>query len=354
MKAMILRETAPIESKPLELKELPVPQPGPGQIRVRVAACGVCHTELDEIEGRLKPKLPIILGHEIVGRVESLGDAAAKFKPGDRVGIAWINSACGKCSFCREGNENLCPEFLGTGCHANGGYAQYAVVSEDFAYFIPEKFTDAAAAPLLCAGAIGYRALRLAALKDGQILGLFGFGASAHIVIQIARHKYPNARVFVLTRPGQRDHQNLARKLGADWVGATGENPPAKLNCAIDFTPAWKPIVEALRVLEKGGRLVVNAIRKEAKDKDSLLKLDYPAHLWLEKEIKSVANITRKDAEEFLPLAAEIPIVPEVQEFSLEEANEVLILLKQGKIQGAGVLTMPEQRSKTGSIHISH
>ena len=342
MKAMILRETAPIESKPLELKELPVPQPGPGQIRVRVAACGVCHTELDEIEGRLKPKLPIILGHEIVGRVESLGDAAAKFKPGDRVGIAWINSACGKCSFCREGNENLCPEFLGTGCHANGGYAQYAVVSEDFAYFIPEKFTDAAAAPLLCAGAIGYRALRLTDLKDGQTLGLFGFGASAHIVIQIAKHKYRNSRVFVFTRPGQRDHQNLARKLGADWVGTTGDNPPAKLNCAIDFTPAWIPVVEALRVLEKGGRIVINAIRKEAKDKDSLLQLDYSSHLWLEKEIKSVANISRKDAEEFLPLAAQIPIVPEVQEFGLEEANEALILLKQGKIQGAGVLKIPE------------
>ena len=354
MKAMVLRETAQIESKPLELEELPVPQPGPGQIRVRVAACGVCHTELDEIEGRLKPKLPMILGHEIVGRVESLGDAATKFKPGDRVGIAWINSTCGKCDFCRGGNENLCPEFLGTGCHANGGYAEYAVVSEDFAYFIPEKFSDAAAAPLLCAGAIGYRALRLAGLKDGQILGLFGFGASAHIVIQIARHRYPNARVFVFTRPGQQDHQNLAGKLGADWVGATGENPPEKLNCAIDFTPVWKPIVEALRVLEKGGRVVINAIRKEAKDKDSLLNLDYSAHLWLEKEIKSVANITRKDAEEFLPLAAEIPIIPEVQEFSLEEANEVLILLKQGKIQGAGVLTMPEQRAKTDSIHISH
>jgi len=230
---------------------------------------------------------------------------------------------------------------LGTGCDANGGYAEYTVVSEDFAYPIPDRFSDSAAAPLLCAGAIGYRALRLTDLRDGQTLGLFGFGASAHIVIQIAKHKYPASKVFVFTRPGQKDHQNLARKLGADWVGATADNPPAKLNRAIDFTPAWTPIVEALRVLEKGGRVVINAIRKEAKDKESLLQLDYSTHVWLEKEMKSVANITKRDAEEFLPLAAEMPIVPEVQEFELEEANEVLISLKRGEIQGAGVLKIP-------------
>ena len=342
MKAMLLNKTAPIDEKPLSLEDLPIPQPGPGQILVRISACGICHTELDEIEGRLEARLPIILGHEVVGRVESLGSGAAKFKSGDRVGIAWINSSCEKCDFCQEGNENLCPEFRGTGCHADGGYAEYAVVSEDFAYPIPDRFSDSAAAPLLCAGAIGYRALRLTNLRDGQILGLFGFGASAHIVIQIVKHKYSNSKVFVFTRPRQQDHQNLARKLGADWVGATGETPPAKVNCAIDFTPAWNPIVEALRVLEKGGRLVINAIRKEDKDKDSILRLDYPTHLWLEKEIKSVANITKRDAEEFLPLAAEIPIIPEVQEFKLEEANEALILLKQGKIQGAGVLRIRE------------
>ena len=342
MKAMILKNTAPIEKRPLVLEDLPVPQPGPGQILVKTLTCGICHTELDEIEGRLRPKLPIIPGHEVVGKVESLGPEAAKYKAGDRVGIAWINSACGKCYFCREGNENLCPEFQGTGCHANGGYSEYTIVKEDFAYLIPDRFSDSEAAPLLCAGAIGYRALRLSNLQDGQILGLFGFGASAHIVIQIAKHKYTNCRIFVFTRPGQIEHQNLAKKLGADWVGATGDTPPAKLNCAIDFTPVWKPVVEAMRVLEKGGRLVINAIRKEEKDKEALLKLDYPTHIWLEKEIKSVANITKKDAEEFLPLAAEIPIVPEVQEFQLEEANEALILLKQGKIQGAGVLKISE------------
>jgi len=338
MKAQILKAISPIENRPLELIELPIPQPKTKEILVRISACGVCHTELDEIEGRVQPKLPVILGHEIVGKVEGLGAEVTKFSLGDRVGIAWIYSSCGKCHFCQEGNENLCLEFQGTGCQANGGYAQYVVVSEDFAYLIPDRFTDSQAAPLLCAGAIGYRALRLCTLEDGQILGLFGFGASAHIVIQVAKHKYPHGKVFVFTRPGQKEHQDLAKKLGADWTGATGETPPAKLNSAIDFTPVWRPIVEALRVLEKGGRVIINAIRKEEIDKNYLLELDYSTHLWQEKEIKSVANITRKDAQEFLPLAAEIPIIPEVQEFKLEEANQALVLLKRGKIQGAAVL----------------
>jgi propanol-preferring alcohol dehydrogenase len=338
MKAQILKRIAPIDSRPLKLVELPTPQPKAGEILVKITACGVCHTELDEIEGRLQPKLPIILGHEIVGRVEKKGDGATKFKTGDRVGIAWIHSACGQCHFCRQGEENLCPDFQGTGCQANGGYAEYTVVPADFAYPIPERFTDSQAAPLLCAGAIGYRALRLSNLEDNQVLGLFGFGASAHIVIQLAKHKYPNCRVFVFTRAGQKEHQELARKLGADWVGVTGEAPPDSLSCAIDTTPVWKPIVEALRVIDKGGRVVINAIRKEEIDKPSLLELDYCTHLWQEKEIKSVANITRRDAQEFLPLAAEIPIVPEIQEFNLAEANEVLLRLKRGKIQGAAVL----------------
>ena len=340
MKAQILRRTSPIEGRPLELVELPVPKPKAKEILVKIAVCGVCHTELDEIEGRIQPKLPVVLGHEIVGRVEGLGPGATRFRTGDRVGIAWIYSACGQCYFCREGKENLCADFQGTGCQADGGYAQYTVVSEDFSYLIPERFTDSQAAPLLCAGVIGYRALKLSNLEDGQILGLFGFGASAHIVIQVAKYKYPKGKVFVFTRPGQKEHQNLAKKLGADWTGATGETPPARLNCAIDFTPVWQPIVEGLRVLEKGGRIVINAIRKEEIDKGSLLKLDYSSHLWQEKEIKSVANVTRKDAQDFLPLAAEIPIIPQVQEFKLEEANEALILLKQGKIQGAAVLRM--------------
>jgi propanol-preferring alcohol dehydrogenase len=338
MKAQILKHIAPIDKMPLELVDIPTPQPKPGEILVKVSACGVCHTELDEIEGRLKPELPIILGHEIVGRVEKAGAGAAKFNTGDRVGIAWIHSACGRCHFCQKGEENLCPDFQGTGCQADGGYAQYTVVPEDFAYPVPARFTDSQAAPLLCAGAIGYRALRLTTLEDGQVLGLFGFGASAHIVIQMAKYKYPRAKVFVFTRPGQKEHQALAKKLGADWTGTTGETPPEKLNCAIDFTPAWSPVVAALKALDKGGRLVINAIRKEETDKDSLLELDYSGHLWCEKEIKSVANITRQDAREFLPLAARIPIIPQVREFKLEEANQALILLKKGKIQRAAVL----------------
>jgi len=338
MKAMVLNKISSIEGKPLEIVDLPDPVPAPSQIRVKVSACGVCHTELDEIEGRVSPsRFPMILGHEIVGKVESLGSRITRFKGGDRVGIAWINWACGECSFCLKGEENLCDKAKWTGKDVNGGYAQYTVISQDFAYPIPERFTDLQAAPLLCAGVIGYRALKLSGMDDGKILGLYGFGASAHIVIQIAKYKYPNCRIFVFTRPGQKEHQDLARKLGADWIGVTGDSPPARLNCAIDFTPVGVPVREALRNLEKGGRVVINAIRKTT----PIPELDYAEHLWYEKEIKSVANVTRKDAEEFLPLAAEIPVVPEVQEFRLEEANEALLLLKEGRIQGAAVLRMP-------------
>jgi propanol-preferring alcohol dehydrogenase len=339
MKAMVLDKVSPVEEKPLRLAELPRPVPGSGQILVRVSACGICHTELDEIEGRVAPSLfPMILGHEVVGMVEELGLGARKFKKGDRVGIAWINWACGKCAFCLKGEENLCDSAKWTGKDADGGYAQYTVVSEDFAYPIPEGFTDAEAAPLLCAGVIGYRALRLSGMEDGKALGLYGFGASAHIVIQVAKYKYPNSRVFVFTRSGQKEHQDLARKLGADWIGATGDTPPQKLNCAIDFTPVGEPVREALRNLEKGGRVVINAIRKATR----VPELDYTEHLWHEKEVKSVANVTRRDVQEFLPLAAQIPIVPERREFKLEEANEALILLKEGKIRGAGVLKVAE------------
>ena len=339
MKAMVLKGISSIKEKPLELVDLPVPVPNSGQILVKVLACGICHTELDEIEGRVPPaKFPIVLGHEIVGRVEKLGSGASRFKEGERVGIAWINWACGECPFCLKGEENLCESAKWTGKDADGGYAQYTVVSEEFAYPIPERFTALEAAPLLCAGVIGYRALKLSGLEDGQSLGLYGFGASAHILIQVVKYQYPHSPVLVFTRPQQKEHQNLARKLGADWVGATGDTPPLKLNCAIDFTPVGEPVREALRNLQKGGRLVINAIRKET----PIPELDYAQHLWYEKEIKSVANVTRRDAEEFLPLAAKIPIIPEVQEFRLEEANEGLILLKEGKIQGAGVLRIAE------------
>lgn len=334
MKAMILNSISPIEKEPLQWVDVPTPTPGPKEILVKVSACGICHTELDEIEGRLQPDLPIILGHEIVGRVEGLGAGVKKFAQGDRVGIAWINSACGKCQFCQGGNENLCDEFKGTGCHAHGGYAQYTVVSENFAYLIPRRFSDPEAAPLLCAGAIGYRDLRLSGIKRGQTLGLFGFGASAHIVIQMAA--YLGCEVFVFTR--SEEHRNLARKLGASWAGSPEDEAPKKLQCAIDFTPVGETVPIALGALEKGGRLVMAVIRK----RNPIPPMDYAQLLWDEKEIKSVANITRKDAQEFLSLAAEIPVIPEVQEFRLEEANQALILLKQGKIQGAGVLRMPD------------
>jgi propanol-preferring alcohol dehydrogenase len=334
MKAMVLRKLSSAERAPLEMIDVPDPVQGPGEVLVRVSACGVCHTELDEIEGRLQARLPIIPGHEIVGRVEGAGPGVRKLQLGDRVGIAWINEACGRCSFCLGGNENLCPGFKGTGCDANGGYAPFTVVSEDFAYFIPERFSDPEAAPLLCAGAIGYRDLRLSGVKEGQILGLFGFGASAHIVIQVAR--YWGCEVYVFTR--SEAHQNLAKRLGATWAGGPMDEPPQKLNCAIDFTPIGETVPQALKILDKGGRLVLAVIRKRS----LIPPLDYGRHLWEEKEIKSVANITRKDVEEFLPLAAKIPIVPEVQEFRLEEANKVLGLVKEGQIQGAAVLSMKD------------
>ena len=351
MKAMVLKEFCeigikgepqkwvdlPLKEEPLEMVELPDPVPDLQQVLVNESTCGVCHTELDEIEGRLiPPKFPMVLGHEIVGRVESLGSGVTRFKIGDRVGVAWIYSSCGKCEFCLRGDENLCDQFQATGLDANGGYAQYTVISEDFACPIPERFSDAQAAPLLCAGVIGYRALRLSGIKPGKILGLYGFGASAHIAIQVA--KYWNCKVFVFTRKGQKEHQNLAKELGAEWVGATGDTPPEKLDCAIDFTPVGEPVKEALGILHKGGRVVINAIRKI----NPIPELDYAKYVWYEKEIKSVANVARKDTQEFLPLAAQIPIVPAVREFELDQANQALMLLKQGKMQGAGVLRMPD------------
>jgi propanol-preferring alcohol dehydrogenase len=339
MKAMVLNQLCSLEENktPLELTNLPDPVPGEKEILVKVSACGVCHTELDEIEGRTPPpSFPVVLGHQVVGNVEKTGSKASAFKLGDRVGIAWIYSACGKCKFCLESNENLCGNFKATGRDANGGYAQYMTVLEDFAYRIPDVFSDLEAAPLLCAGAIGYRSLRLTGLKDGQNLGLTGFGASAHLVLMMAKHKYPKSKVFVFARSEKERH--FAKELGAVWAGDIEDESPEKLDAIIDTTPVWKPVVEALKNLEPGGRLVINAIRKEEVDKEYLLQLDYPTHLWLEKEIKSVANVSRSDVSEFLELAAEIPIKPEVQEFALEEANEALVELKTRKIRGAKVL----------------
>jgi len=339
MKAMILNQLCRLEDTqtPLTLVNLPEPAPGEKEILIRVSACGVCHTELDEIEGRTPPPhLPVVLGHQVVGRVERLGNHASAFRVGDRVGVAWIHHACGQCKHCLEGNDNLCVQFRATGRDANGGYAEYITVSEDFAYRIPDLFSDVEAAPLLCAGAIGYRSLKLTGLKDGQKLGLTGFGASAHLVLKMARHQYPNTPVYVFARSDQ--ERAFARELGAAWAGDTEVESPEKLDSIIDTTPVWKPIVEALKNLAPGGRLVINAIRKEEVDKHALLQLDYPTHLWMEKEIKSVANVSRSDVREFLELAARIPIKPEVQAYTLEQANQALAELKARKIRGAKVL----------------
>jgi propanol-preferring alcohol dehydrogenase len=339
MKAMVLDGPCRLEDNPTPLKLMVLPDPAPaeGEILVKITACGVCHTELDEIEGRTPPpRFPIVLGHQVVGRVAASGPNARTFARGDRVGIAWIFSACGNCRFCRSGNENLCPDFKATGRDAHGGYAEYMTVPEAFAHPIPPVFSDAEAAPLLCAGAVGYRSLRLTGMTDGQTLGLTGFGASGHLVLKMVRHRYPTARVFVFARSEK--ERIFAEELGAVWAGDTGEACPEMLDSIIDTTPAWKPVVAALKNLAPGGRLVINAIGKEDGDKGELLRLDYPAHLWMEKEIKSVANVSRRDVREFLSLAAEMGIKPECQEFALEEANQALMELKTRKIRGAKVL----------------
>lgn len=341
MKAMILKETTDLrENKsPLELADVAAPVPNEGEVLIRITVCGVCHTELDEIEGRAPPpSFPAILGHQVVGFVEELGDKAGRFKIGDRVGVAWIYSSCGECRYCTEGNDNLCEDFKATGRDKDGGYAEYMTVSQNYAYLIPQVFTDSEAAPLLCAGAVGYRSLRLTGLKDGQNLGLTGFGASGHLVIRMAKHMFPNSKVYVFAR--NEEEREFSKQLGALWAGNTEDRAPQKLDAIIDTTPVWKPVVEALKNLNTEGRLVINAIRKEEIDKNYLLNLDYSQHLWMEKEIKSVANVSRKDVIEFLELAARIPIKPEIEEYALEDANKAIIELKEGKIKGAKVLVI--------------
>lgn len=333
MKAMILSSLAPLSEnrQPLQLVDLDIPEPGEGQVLIAVSVCGVCHTELDEIEGRTAPPLlPVVPGHEVVGRVTALGKHASRFSTGDRVGVGWIHSSSGGA------DENLSPEFRATGRDVNGGYAEYMVVGENYAYPIPEVFSDEEAAPLLCAGGVGYRALKLAGLQDGESLGLTGFGGSGHLVLQMAKHRYPGSKVYVFARSEK--EREFAMQLGAAWSGDTGDSPPQPLHAIIDTTPAWRPVLKALENLRPGGRLVINAIRKEAADRDLMAEIDYERHLWLEKEIKSVANVTHADLEEFLPLAAEIPIRAEVEVYPFEAANEALLALKAGHIRGAKVL----------------
>jgi alcohol dehydrogenase, propanol-preferring len=339
MKALLLPQIVNLadNTRPLQLAALPDPVPREDEILVRVSACGVCHTELDEIEGRTPPPhLPIVLGHQIVGRVVDVGNYVTRFHGGERVGVAWIHSACGQCAYCRSGRENLCASFRATGRDVHGGYAEYLTVSEDFAYRLPDAFSDVEAAPLLCAGAIGYRSLMLTGLHDGQTLGLTGFGASAHLVLQMAQRRYPKTAVFVFAR--SEAEREFARELGAAWAGPTEAESPVKLEAIIDTTPVWTPVVEALKNLAPGGRLVINAIRKEDADQDALTRLDYARDLWLEKEIKSVANVTRHDVSEFLLIAAEIPLKPEVQTYALEDANQALLDLKNHQVRGAKVL----------------
>jgi alcohol dehydrogenase, propanol-preferring len=333
MKAMVLESLVDVKTHPtpLSLQSLDQPTPSDGEVLLRVTRCGVCHTELDEIEGRTPPpQLPVVLGHQVVGTIQE-GE-----NKGQRVGVAWIASACGHCQYCLSGQENLCPEFKATGREINGGYAEYMKVRADFVHPIPDSISDSEAAPLLCAGAVGYRALKLCNLRDSQSLGLMGFGGSNHLVLKTAKYKYSNSKIFVFTRNA--NEREFALSLGATWAGAIDENPPQELDAVIDTTPVWGPISEALKRLKPGGRLVINAIRKEETDKDILLKLDYPSQLWMEKEIKSVANVTRADVREFLGLAAQASIKPDFQEFELEDANQALLEMKQGKIRGAKVL----------------
>jgi len=339
MKALQLNHICDLtkERNPLVLRDIPIPKPDRDEVLIRNLTCGICHTELDEIEGRTPPPFfPVIPGHQVVGIVEELGEAVTLLKPGDRVGVAWISDSCGRCKHCLEGNENLCHQFKATGRDVNGGYAEYMTVKASFAFKMPERSTDAQAAPLLCAGAIGYRSLRLTGLKNGSSLGLTGFGASAHLVLKLSKYMYPDSDIYVFARSEK--ERAFALELGAAWSGDTESLSPVELDAIIDTTPVWKPIVYALKSLAPGGRLVINAIRKEDVDKDYLLKMNYHDYLWMEREIKSVANVAKRDVVELLEIASEIPIIPEVQEYPLRSANDALMELKEGKIRGAKVL----------------
>lgn len=335
MRAMLLEKLAPLDERaePLTSTDLPKPEPAAGEILVEVSACGVCHTELDEIEGRTPPPdLPVVPGHEVVGTVAALGEGATRHAVGDRVGVGWVHTSDGSAE------ENLSEGFVATGRDVDGGYAEFMTVPEAYAFPIPERFSDAEAAPLLCAGAIGYRSLRLAGIEEGDRLGLTGFGASGHLVLQLARHLYPATDIYVFARDP--DTREFARELGATWAGATEDRAPEALHAIIDTTPAWKPVVEGLANLAPGGRLVINAIRKEAGDQDYLQNLVYHEHLWMEREVKSVANITGRDIEEFLPIAAEVPLRPTVRTYPLDQANRALRELREGGGRGAKVLVV--------------
>jgi propanol-preferring alcohol dehydrogenase len=334
MLAMILNEPALIENNPLKLVDIQIPKPGPHEILVRVQVCGICHTDLHTVEGELDlPKKPVVPGHQVVGVVEKLGQGASRFKKGDRVGMAWLHFTCEKCSYCLQGKENLCENALFTGYHVDGGYAQYTVIHENFAYPIPDRFSAEEAAPLLCAGIIGYRALRLSEIKPGQKLGLYGFGASAHVAIQVA--VYWGCEVYVFSR--SKKHQKLAEDLGAVWTGIPSQTPPEKLDSAIIFAPAGEIVLDALKALNKGGTLALAGIYMTP-----IPQMNYTEHLYYERTVRSVTASTRKDGEELLQIAEKIPIRTQTTSFTLEEANKALQLLKHGQINGAGVLRIPQ------------
>lgn len=332
MKAMVLERIAAVDERPLHMVNMPDPQPGPGEIRVRVSACGVCRTDLHVIEGDLpEHTLPIIPGHQVVGRVDALGPGVGEFAPGDRVGVAWLRGTCGSCEYCLRGAENLCPDSRYTGYHANGGYAELAVVSEGFAYPIPDGFDDLQAAPLLCAGIIGYRALQRAEVPPGGRLALYGFGSSASVVIQIALHR--GYEVHVVSRGDS--HRRLAREMGAHWVGVPGEAPPVEVDSAIIFAPAGDIVPDALESVRKGGTVATAGIYMTP-----VPELDYEAHLFHEKNLRSVEANTREDGRGLLREAAEVPVRARVTPFPLEEANEALIRLKNDDIDGSAVLVI--------------
>jgi propanol-preferring alcohol dehydrogenase len=330
MFAMLLTSPAPVSTSPLQKVEMDPPIPGPDEITIRVSACGVCHTDLHTVEGDLDlPVLPIVPGHQIVGRVERCGEGEARFEPGERVGVAWLSRTCGHCRFCLTGRENLCVEARFTGYHRNGGYGEVACASQQYVYRLPEDFDDLQAAPLLCAGIIGYRALKLSGIKAGKRLGLYGFGASAHVTIQLAR--YLGLETYVFSR-GE-GHRELAARLGAAWTGQVPEKPPVPLDASIIFAPAGELVPAALAALDHGGTLVLGGIHMTP-----VPSLDYEQHLYYEKKVLTVTANTREDGEEFLELASTIPVESRVRTYSMWDANDALIDLKQGKIDGAAVL----------------
>jgi len=337
MKAMLLKRCASLRDnpEPLTLEDIPVPEPSKDEVLIQVSACGVCHTELDEIEGRTPPSvLPMVPGHEVIGRVTETGDRVTRLEVGDRVGVGWIFKSTG------DENENISAAFVATGRDANGGYAEYMTAHERYAYRIPDCFTDFEAAPLLCAGGVGYRALKLTNIRDGDVLGLTGFGGSGHLVLRLARHLYPESPTYVFARSPE--ERNFAIELGAAWAGDTCDKPPEQPHAIIDTTPAWRPVLAALKCLRPGGRLVINAIRKENTDSSLMAEIDYAEHLWQEKELKTVANVTSHDIKAFLEIAAAAGIRPEVQVYPLEEANKALCELHSGHVRGAKVLAISQ------------